>query len=101
MTDKKAILERAFFPIRPGTAAEFRGAFTKARKLLEAAPGFQKLEMRQGIEEPDTFILLVWWDSVEAHMQGFRDSPAILEWRALLSPFFAGTPQMEHYEESL
>ena len=95
------ILERALFPIKPGMADEFAAAFARARKLLEATPGFRKLEMRQGIETPDSFILLVWWDSVEAHMQGFRDSPAILEWRALLSPFFAGTPQMEHYEESL
>jgi heme-degrading monooxygenase HmoA len=100
MTDK-AILERALFPIKPGKAEEFAAAFARARKLPEASPGFRKLEMRQGIEAPDTFILLVWWDSVEAHMQGFRDSPAILEWRALLSPFFAGTPQMEHYRETL
>lgn len=95
------ILERALFPIKPGMAEEFAAAFATARKLLEAAPGFRKLEMRQGIEAPDTFLLLVWWDSMEAHMQGFRESPAILEWRTLLSPFFAATPQMEHYWESL
>jgi len=34
-------------------------------------------------------------------MEGFRNSPAIHEWRALLSPFFAGTPQMEHYGEAV
>jgi heme-degrading monooxygenase HmoA len=95
------ILERATFPIKPGRSGEFAAAFAKARKLLEATPGFQKLEMRQGIEAPDTFVLLVWWDSVEAHMKGFRDSPATLEWRALLTPFFAATPQMEHYGEPL
>jgi heme-degrading monooxygenase HmoA len=95
------ILERAIFPLKPGTAKEFAAAFARARTLIEASPGFRKLEMRQGIEAPDTFLLLVWWDSVEAHMQGFRESPAILEWRALLSPFFAGTPQMEHYQEGL
>lgn len=98
---RHAILERALFTIKPGMAADFAAAFTKARKLLEATPGFQKLEMRQGMEAPDTFVLLVWWDSVEAHMQGFRESPAILEWRALLSPFFAATPQMEHYGADL
>jgi len=95
------ILERALFSIKLGMAGEFAAAFAKARKLLEATPGFQRLEIRRGIEAPDTFILLVWWDNVEAHMKGFRGSPSILEWRALLSPFFAGAPQMEHYEESL
>jgi heme-degrading monooxygenase HmoA len=100
MTDK-AILERALFPIKPGMAGEFAAAFVVARKLLEVTPGFQKLEMRQGIETPDTFVLLVWWDSVEAHMVNFRESGRIVDWRNLLSPFFAGTPQMEHYGEKL
>jgi len=98
---EKAILERALFAIKPGKTEEFAGAFTKARKLLEATPGFQRLEMRRGLEAPETFLLLVWWDSVEAHMKGFRESPAITEWRALLSPFFAATPRMEHYGASV
>jgi hypothetical protein len=34
-------------------------------------------------------------------MKGFRESPAIEEWRALLSPFFADTPRMEHYGANL
>jgi hypothetical protein len=34
-------------------------------------------------------------------MKGFRESPAILEWRTLLSPFFAETPRMEHYGAAL
>ena len=100
MSDK-AILECALFTLKPGTADDFAAAFAKARKLLEAAPGFQRLEMRRGIETPDSFVLLVWWDSVAAHMQGFRESPAILEWRALLSPFFAAPPRMEHYGTAL
>jgi len=98
---EKAILERALFAIKPGKTEEFAGAFAKARKLLEATPGFQRLEMRRGLEAPETFLLLVWWDSVEAHMKGFRESPAITEWRALLSPFFADTPRMEHYGASV
>ena len=40
--------------------------------------------MRRGIENPDSFILLVQWDSVDDHMKGFRESPAFTEWRALL-----------------
>jgi heme-degrading monooxygenase HmoA len=101
VSDRNAILERALFPIKPGMAKEFAAAFAEARLLIEASPGFRRLEMRQGIETPDSFLLLVWWDSVEAHMQGFRESPAIHRWRALLSPFFAGTPRMEHFGQGL
>lgn len=95
------ILERALLPIKPGGAKEFAAAFAQARKLIEASPGCRKVEMRQGIETPDSFLLLVWWDSVDDHMKGFRESPAFAQWRALLGPHFAGTPAMEHYEESL
>jgi heme-degrading monooxygenase HmoA len=101
MIAKTGILERAIFPLKPGSAREFEAAFAKARPLIEAAKGFNRLEMRQGIESPDSFILLVWWDRVDDHMKGFRESEAFVEWRKLLGPFFASPPAMEHYEETL
>ncbi|HEY5347853.1 MAG TPA: antibiotic biosynthesis monooxygenase [Rhizomicrobium sp.] len=54
------ILERAILPIKPGQAKDFEAAFAKARPLIEAAKGFQRLEMRRGIETPDSYLLLVW-----------------------------------------
>jgi heme-degrading monooxygenase HmoA len=95
------ILERAIFAVKPGTAKEFEAAYAKARKLIEAAKGCRKAEMRRGIENPDSFILLVLWDAVDDHMKGFRESPQFQEWRALLGPFFASPPAMEHYEAPL
>ena len=101
MSEKIGILERAIFALKPGTADQFAAAYAKARKLIEASPGCRKAEMRRGIESPDSFILLVHWDKVDDHMKGFRESPAFAEWRALLSPFFAAPPAMEHYEAPL
>ena len=95
------ILERAIFAIKPGTAREFAAAFAKARPHIEGAKGFRKLEMRPGIETPDSYLLLVWWDTVEDHMKGFRESEAFAEWRKHLGPFFAGPPAVEHYGETL
>jgi heme-degrading monooxygenase HmoA len=95
------ILEQAIFPIKPGGAETFAAAFARARKFIEAAPGFHKLEMRRGIETPDIFLLLVWWDSVEAHMEGFRQSEGFAQWRSLLGPHFAATPQVQHFEQTL
>ena len=95
------ILERAIFDIKPGHGEQFIAAFAEARKLISASPGFQRLEMRRGIETPDGFLLLVWWDDVDAHMVGFRGSPAFVTWRALLSPHFVAPPAMEHYADTL
>ena len=94
------ILECATFPIKPGTALEFTAAFAKARPHIESAKGLRKLEIRQGIESPDSFILLVWWDSVEDHMKGFRESEAFGEFVKPLGSLLAGAPAMEHYAET-
>ncbi len=40
------ILEHALIPIKSGQSKEFEAAYVKARKFIEAAEGFQKLEMR-------------------------------------------------------
>jgi len=91
------ILEHAIFPVKPGQAKEFETAWAKARAIITAAKGCKSVEMRQGVENPDTFMLLVEWETLEDHMQGFRQSPAIKEFGALLAPFFAGAPSMDHY----
>jgi heme-degrading monooxygenase HmoA len=95
------ILERAIFAIKPGTLKEFEAAFVLARPHIEAAKGFRKLEMCHGIESPDSFLLLVWWNTLEDHMKGFRESEAFAQWRKHLGPFFASPPAVEHYEETL
>ena len=95
------ILERALITVKPGQAEAFKQAFAKARPHIEGSKGCRKVEMRQGIEHPDDFLLLVWWDTLEDHNIGFRESPAFTEWRALLGPLFASPPQVVHHDEPL
>jgi len=95
------ILERALITVKPGQAEAFKQAFAKARPHIEGSKGCRKVEMRQGIEHPDDFLLLVWWDTLEDHNIGFRESPAFTEWRAILGPLFAASPQVVHHQEPL
>jgi len=95
------ILERALFAIKPGQAEDFEQAFGQARMLIERAKGCRKASMHRGIENPDSFILLVEWDTLEDHMVGFRESQDFVEWRALLGPHFASAPAVEHYKAAL
>lgn len=95
------ILEQATFLIKPGQSQDFERAFAQARPIIQASPGFQKLEMRACIEVADRYLLLVWWDSVEAHMKGFRESAGFAQWRALLSPHFAAAPEVFHFAAQL
>jgi hypothetical protein len=61
------IVETALFTVRDGDQALFSRTFASARRFIETAKGFRKLEMHQGIEAPDTFILIVWWETLEDH----------------------------------
>jgi heme-degrading monooxygenase HmoA len=95
------ILERALITVKPGQAEAFKTAFAKARPHIEGSKGCRKVEMRAGIENPEDFLLLVWWDTLEDHTVGFRESPAFQEWRAILGPLFAAPPAVVHHHEPL
>ena len=93
------VLEIADFDIRPGTEEQFAAAYLQAKDLLAATPGFVSARMTRGIETPSRFVLLVEWQSVEAHTVGFRESERFPRWRELIGPFFAGAPKVEHTVE--
>lgn len=89
------VLEVADIAVTPGAEDDFVSAYGKARQLIIDSPGYQSIRMTRGIETPTRFVLLVEWDSVEAH-QGFRDSDRFGQWRALIGPHFAAPPHVEH-----
>lgn len=93
------ILEKAILNIRPGQSQAFEAALRQALPLIAASPGFINLEVRPCIETPDRFLLLVRWQTVEAHTEGFRGSPSYQEWRALLHHFYDPFPLAEHFGE--
>jgi heme-degrading monooxygenase HmoA len=92
------ILEAAILDVKRGEEAAFETAMAKARPLIAATPGFQNMSVRRCIETPNRYLLLVEWDSVEAHTIGFRQSERYAQWRALLHHFYDPFPAVEHYE---
>lgn len=93
------ILEHAVLPVVPGREAAFEAAFAEARHLIGASPGFVDLVLSRGIESPSSYLLLVRWESVEAHEVGFRGSSAYDRWRELLHGFYEPFPVVEHFAE--
>ncbi|MGH3646630.1 MAG: antibiotic biosynthesis monooxygenase family protein [Micromonosporaceae bacterium] len=91
------VLEVALIDVTPGHEAEFGRAYQKARHLVAETPGCRSVRMTQGVESPSRFVLLVEWDSVEAHLENFRDSDRFPQWRAEIGPFFASQPVVEHF----
>ena len=75
----------------------FEAAFLGVRHVLESTPGCHSVRMTHGVETPERFVLLVEWDSVEAHDTNFRATDRFTTWRAAIGPYFAGPPVVEHF----
>ena len=93
------ILELADIRIRAGENAAFEEAIARGLKgVIQEVKGFQGYKVNRGIENPERYVLQIFWDSLEDHTVGFRQSPAFTAWRALVGPFFVGPPVVEHFE---
>jgi heme-degrading monooxygenase HmoA len=95
------ILEQAPLTVRTGEQEAFEAAFARARHLIAGVPGFRRLSLSRCLERDTGYLLLVEWDRLEDHTEGFRGSPAYQEWKALLHGFYDPFPVVEHYTEVL
>jgi heme-degrading monooxygenase HmoA len=91
------ILEQALLNVLPGRSAAFEEAFSRAQGIVAASPGFAGLTLSRCLERPDTYLLLVHWERLEDHTEGFRGSPGYQRWRELLHHFYDPFPTVEHF----
>ena len=93
------ILEIADIYIHPGQNAAFEEAIQRGlANAIKTAHGFQGYKVNRGIESTERYILQIFWGKLEDHTVGFRQSPAFAEWRAIVGPFFARAPVVEHFD---
>ena len=93
------ILELADIRIHPGQNTAFEAAIERGLQTVIAhAKGFQGFKVNKGMESPERYLLQIFWDTLEDHTVGFRESAAFADWRAIVGPFFAGPPVVEHFE---
>ena len=91
-------LEIADIRIHPGQQAAFDEAIQRGvATVISKAKGYEGFSVHKGVESPDRYFLQIRWTTIEDHNVGFRESPAFAEWRAIVGPFFAGPPNVEHY----
>ena len=92
------ILEIAILNVLPGREAEFEQAFGDAKRIIGSMPGFSSLELQKCVEQANRYALLVRWQTIEDHTEGFRKSSQYQRWKELLHHFYDPFPQVEHYE---
>lgn len=91
------VLEVAVLDVRQGHAAAFEEAFVRAQEILAGSRGYRRHELQRCLEKPGRYLLLVWWQDLESHTQGFRGSPEYQRWKELLHHFYDPFPVVEHY----
>jgi len=92
------IKEFAQVEVLPGKDGEFVAAVNLAvAKVLSTARGFIAFEIYKSVERENVYMFEIQWATLVDHTIGFRESDLFPKWRAIIGPFFASPPQVEHW----
>jgi heme-degrading monooxygenase HmoA len=91
------LLERAELVVKPGVEEAFAAAMTtEGARMLLSVEGVKSVDLGRGVENPDKFMLLVEWESMEAHGK-FKTHPIYPDFGKLMGTYLQ-TGAMEHFE---
>lgn len=91
------ILELAILDVLPRKTKEFELAFTEAQEIIISMKGYISHELCKCLEKENRYVLLVRWQTLEDHTEGFRQSEEYQRWKILLHHFYNPFPEVEHY----
>jgi heme-degrading monooxygenase HmoA len=92
------ILEVADITIPAGRNDAFEAAILQGiNSVISQAEGFRGWKVNRGIESRERYLLMIFWDTLEDHTVRFRGGPLFAQWRAIVGPFFAQPPVVEHF----
>lgn len=92
------ITEVAILDVRTEQTEAFETAFAQAQAIISTMSGYISHELNRCIENRSRYILLVRWQTLQAHTEGFRSSSEYQQWKALLHRYYEPFPTVEHYE---
>ena len=92
------ILEVVILDVIPGREQEFETAFHEASRIIASMAGYSSHQLQRCLEKQNRYLLLVRWETLEAHTIGFRGSNEYQEWKKQLHHFYDPFPIVEHYE---
>jgi heme-degrading monooxygenase HmoA len=95
------VLEHAVLEVLPGEEDAFEEAFDRAKSIIASSNGFRSLRLGRCVEASGRYLLLVEWDRLEDHTEGFRSSAMYEDWRRLLHHFYEPFPTVDHYEVTI
>lgn len=91
------VREIAIFQVQDGSDEDFIEAYSGVSDVLEQAEGSHGATLHRGVEDPNTFTLIVEWDSVQAHTD-LTQQPEFEKFGEAITPYLAGAPDVRHVE---
>lgn len=78
------ILEAAILDVKLGEIDAFEAAFRQAQAIITSIAGYRGHQLQKCLESENRYLLLVNWQTLEDHTQGFRKSEEYQQWKVLL-----------------
>ena len=92
-----SISEIARLKVKSAQRATFVEEARTFAKILASDRGCHHVEMLQGVEDPDSFVFVITWDSREAH-KTFQGSGRGRQAISTIGSYLVEPPRTSHYE---
>ncbi|TVX78225.1 antibiotic biosynthesis monooxygenase [Peribacillus simplex] len=93
------VVEHAMLIIKEELVEEFIQTINEAFPILSNSEGYLSHKLLRNKENPTLFILVVNWNSLEDHIDGFVGSAKFKKWDSMLRYFFDSYPKILPYTE--
>lgn len=93
------ITEIAVLNIKKNQSELFETAFGEAQKIISSMKGYVEHELLKCLEAENKYTLIVRWQNIDDHSEGFRKSNKYIKWKNLLHHFYDPFPNVEHYKK--
>jgi len=95
---KNKTLEVIRYDLPKRKIAGFETAYSKAAKYLKQSPHCLSYTVIHCVEQPNQFIIIIEWDSIEGHTVGFSKSNLLGKFLSHLKPYLKHIVEMNHYK---
>ena len=95
-----AVIEVTSFEVNEGSESDFHQGLTSSLPILMRQSGYVGHHLGASVELPQLFWLIVHWERLEDHTEGFRKSEAFETFVGAFRPFLAKPAMVSHFSST-